>query len=147
MKIISTLLVALFALASLANAKSNIAPKIVLTVDAQSAKTVCPEPGQVVKITIITAKMTRTYTIDPRAKGEKEINPAVSNFSTEIMNKGDKLGLATGLTVAITTADGKTYKQENVSIPTGIRNDTLELLCSYFGQPPGREWEIKPWAD
>ena len=40
------------------------------------------------------------------------------------MNKGDKLGLATGLTVAITTADGKTYKQENVSIPTGIRNHT-----------------------
>ena len=56
MKIISTLLVALFALASLANAKSNIAPKIVLTVDAQSAKTVCPEPGQVVKITIITGQ-------------------------------------------------------------------------------------------
>jgi hypothetical protein len=133
----------------LANAQSplKVEPKeLILSIDAQSAKTVCPQAGQEVIIKITTATGTREVTINPRSRGEKEINPAVKNFSVHIKNKGGHLGLTTGVSLEVITPDGKKFGPKDLPIPAGTQHDFLEIICTYYGEE-GQEWDFKPWVN
>ena len=120
--------------------------ELILSIDAESAKTVCPQPGQVVTIKITTTSGTRDVVINPRAKGAKDIDPSVKNFSVHIRNKGGQLALMGGVSLEISTADGKKYGPKDMAIPAGTRGDLVEIICTYYGDP-GQEWDFKPWVD
>ncbi len=118
---------------SLANAQSQlkVEPKeLILSVDAQSAKTVCPQAGQEIVIKVATASRTWEATINPRAHGAKDIDPAAKNFSAHFKNGRGQLGLITGVTLEVTTPDGKKYGPKDVPLPAGTRHDFLEIICT-----------------
>jgi len=142
-----TVLLTMFGLLANAQSQLKVEPKeLILSIDAESAKTVCPQAGQEVIIKITTASRTWDVTINPRGHGEKDIDPAVKNFSVHIKNKGGHLGLATGISLAVTTPDGKKFGPTNVPVPAGSQHDFLEILCTYYGQE-GQEWDFKPWVN
>ena len=148
MKLIAlTVLLALAGLRVNAQSQLKVEPKeLILSIDAQSAKTVCPQAGQVVTIKIATASRTWDVTINPRAHGEIDIDPAVKTFSAHIKNKGGHLGLTTGISLEVTTPDGKKFGPKDVPIPAGTLHGFLEIICTYYGQE-GQEWDFKPWVN
>ena len=142
-----TVLLAVAGLRANAQSQLKVEPKeLILSIDAQSAKTVCPQAGQAVIIKITTASRTWEVTIDPRCHGEKDIDATAKNFSAHIKNKGGHLGLTTGISLEVTTPDGKKYGPKDVPIPAGTRHDFLEIICTYYGQE-GQEWDFKPWVN
>ncbi|MGA2038903.1 MAG: hypothetical protein ABSH42_06470 [Bryobacteraceae bacterium] len=141
-----TFVLTLTGLLATAQSQLKVEPKeLILSIDAESAKTVCPQPGQAVTIKITTASRTWEVAINPREKG-KDIDPAAKNFSVHIKNKGGHLGLTTGISLEITTPDGKKFGPKNVPVPAGTRQDFLEIICTYYGQQ-GQEWDFKPWVN
>jgi len=148
MKLIAlTVLLALAGLRVNAQSQLKVEPKeLILSIDAQSAKTVCPQAGQVVTIKIATASRTWDVTINPRAHGENDIDPAVKTFSAHIKNRGGHLGLTTGIRLEVTTPDGKKFGPKDVPIPAGTLHGFLEIICTYYGQE-GQEWDFKPWVN
>jgi len=148
MKLIAlTVLLALAGLRVNAQSQLKVEPKeLILSIDAQSAKTLCPQAGQVVTIKIATASRTWDVTINPRAHGEIDIDPAVKTFSAHIKNKGGHLGLTTGISLEVTTPDGKKFGPKDVPIPAGTLHGFLEIICTYYGQE-GQEWDFKPWVN
>jgi hypothetical protein len=148
MKLIAlTVLLALAGLRANAQSQLKVEPKeLILSIDAQSAKTLCPQAGQVVTIKIATASRTWDVTINPRAHGEIDIDPAVKTFSAHIKNKGGHLGLTTGISLEVTTPDGKKFGPKDVPIPAGTLHGFLEIICTYYGQE-GQEWDFKPWVN
>ena len=142
-----TVLLAVAGLRANAQSQLKVEPKeLILSIDAQSAKTVCPQAGQAVIIKITTASRTWEVTIDPRGHGEKDIDATAKNFSAHIKNKGGHLGLTTGISLEVTTPDGKKYGPKDVPIPAGTRHDFLEIICTYYGQE-GQVWDFKPWVN
>lgn len=142
-----TVLVALAGLPANAQSQLKVEPKeLILSIDAQSAKTVCPQAGQEVIIKVATAKRTWEVTINPRGHGEKDIDPAVKTFSAHIKNNRGQLGLTTGVALEVITADGKKYGPKDVPLPAGTRHDFLEIICTYYGQE-GQEWGFNPWVN
>jgi len=142
-----TLLLALVGLLANAQSQLKVEPKeLILSIDAESAKTVCPQAGQEVTIKITTANGTREVTINPRGHGEKDINPAVKNFSAHIKNRSGQLGLTTGVSLEVITPNGKKYGPKDLPIPAGTRHDFLEIMCTYYGQE-GQEWDFNPWVN
>ncbi|HEY1182961.1 MAG TPA: hypothetical protein VGE89_02180 [Bryobacteraceae bacterium] len=148
MKLIAlTVVLALVGLRANAQSQLKVEPKeLILSIDAQSAKTLCPQAGQVVTIKIATASRTWDVTINPRAHGEIDIDPAVKTFSAHIKNKGGHLGLTTGISLEVTTPDGKKFGPKDVPIPAGTLHGFLEIICTYYGQE-GQEWDFKPWVN
>jgi len=148
MKLIAlTIALGLTRLAAHAESQLKAEPKeLILSIDAESAHTVCPQAGQVVTIKITTSSGTRDVAINPRAKGAKDIDSSVKNFSVHIRNKGGHLALIGGVSLEITTADGKKYGPKDVALPAGTRGDLVEIICTYYGDQ-GQEWDFKPWVD
>ena len=148
MKLIAlTVVLALVGLRANAQSQLKVEPKeLILSIDAQSAKTLCPQAGQVVTIKIATASRTWDVTINPRAHGEIDIDPAVKTFSAHIKNKGGHLGLTTGISLEVTTPDGKKFGPKDVPIPAGTLHGFLEIICTYYGHE-GQEWDFKPWVN
>ena len=102
-----------------------------VTIDPDSAQAVCPKQGDVIKVKMTTGKAKRNFELNPRSPGEKYISSAAPPLSKNLENNNGKLGLVSGVMLEITTADGKTYKEERLALPAGANHDILQVTCIY----------------
>jgi hypothetical protein len=118
---------------------------IILEVEGLSAKLVCPQPGNIVTIVIVTAKKRVVFKIDPRTPpGEKYINPATPSFFKKYENKRGRMNLVAGASLVITTADGRTQEITRPSLAAGLQHDILRITCTF---DPTKGWVITSWGD
>jgi hypothetical protein len=134
MKLIASSFIALASI--VASAQPQTEPKVVmLVIQPDSAKEVCPKEGQTIKVRLTTDKKSYAFTMKPPGKD--------NGFKTQvdIDNKNGHLHLGAGVKLEITTPDGKTWTQQNLKPSVGAQ-DYWEITC--FHVEDGWELDFYP---